>query len=81
MELIVLYYHEGKTGRPPVSLQPLLRVRFLQQWLTLSDHGMEEAFFDTPLYRMFAKLQECGRLPDESTILRFSHRLEKHKLA
>ena len=43
--------------------------------------AMEEAFFDTPLYREFAKLEEFARLPDESTILRFRHRLEKHKLA
>jgi IS5 family transposase len=42
---------------------------------------MEEAFFDTPIYREFAKFDACGRLPDESTILRFRHRLEKHKLA
>jgi transposase, IS5 family len=42
---------------------------------------MEEAFFDTPLYREFAQLEEFGRLPDESTILRFRRRLEKHKLA
>ena len=42
---------------------------------------MEEAFFDTPLYREFAQLQEFARPPDESTILRFRHRLEKHKLA
>lgn len=41
---------------------------------------MEEAFFDTPLYREFAQLEVFGRLPDESTILRFRHRLEKHKL-
>jgi IS5 family transposase len=42
---------------------------------------MEEAFFDGPLYRKFAKLEEFSRLPDESTILRFRHRLERHKLA
>lgn len=42
---------------------------------------MEEAFFDTPLYREFAQLQELSRLPDESTILRFRHRLEEHKLS
>ena len=42
---------------------------------------MEEAFFDTPLYREFAQLQELSRLADGSTILRFRHRLEKHKLA
>ena len=42
---------------------------------------MEEAFFDTPIYREFAGLDAHGRVPDESTILRFRHRLEKHKLA
>lgn len=81
VELIAPYYPEGKTGRPPFSLQTMLRVHFMQQWFTLSDPGMEEAFFDTPLYREFAQLEEFGRLPDESTILRFRHRLEKHKLA
>ena len=59
----------------------MLRVHFMQQWFSLSDPAMEEAFFDTPLYREFAQLGAHGRLPDESTILRFRHRLEKHKLA
>ena len=81
VELIAPYYPEGKTGRPPFFLQTMLRIHFMQQWFTLSDPGMEEAFFDTPLYREFSQLEEFGRLPDESTILRFRHRLEKHKLA
>jgi transposase, IS5 family len=81
VEVIAPYYPEGKTGRPPFSLQTMLRVHFMQQWFTLSDPGMEEAFFDTPLYRVFAQLEEFGNLPDESTILRFRHRLEKHELA
>jgi transposase, IS5 family len=81
VERIAPYYPQGKTGRPPFSLHTMLRVHFMQQWFTLSDPGMEEAFFDTPLYREFAQLEEFGRLPDESTILRFRHRLEKHKLA
>jgi len=81
VELIAPYYPQGKTRRPPFSLQTMLRVHFMQQWFTLSDPGMEEAFFDTPLYREFAQLEEFGRLPDESTILRFRHRLEKHKMA
>jgi IS5 family transposase len=59
----------------------MLRIHFMQQWFTLSDPAMEEAFFDTPLYRKFAQLEEFAHLPDESTILRFRHRLEKHKLA
>ena len=81
VKLIAPYYPEGRTGRPPFSLLTMLRIHFLQQWFTLSDPGMEEAFFDTPLYREFAQLEEFGRLPDESTILRFRHRMEKHKLA
>jgi len=81
VELIAPYYPEGRTGRPPFALETMLRIHFLQLWFTLSDPGMEEAFFDTPLYREFAQLQELARLPDESTILRFRHRLEKHKLA
>jgi IS5 family transposase len=81
VEVIAPYYPEGKTGRPPFSLQTMLRIHFMQQWFTLSDPAMEEAFFDTPLLREFAQLQEFSRLPDESTILRFRHRLEKYKLA
>ena len=79
--LIAPYYPEGRTGRPPFSLLTMLRIHFMQQWFTLSDPAMEEAFFDTPLYREFAQLEEFARMPDESTILRFRHRLEEHKLA
>lgn len=81
VERIAPYYPEGRSGRPPFSLETMLRVHFMQQWFSFSDPAMEEAFFDTPLYREFAHLQEFERVPDESTILRFRHRLEKHKLA
>ncbi|MFZ1501268.1 MAG: IS5 family transposase [Giesbergeria sp.] len=81
VELIAPYYPEGKNGRPPFALQTMLRIHCMQQWFDLSDLGMEEAFFDTPVYREFAQLDAHGRLPDESTILRFRHRLERHKLA
>ena len=59
----------------------MLRVHFMQQWFTLSDPAMQEAFFDVPLYRNFAQLDAHGQLPDESTILRFCHELEEHRLA
>ena len=81
VEMITPFYPEGRTGRPPFSLEAMLRTHFMQQWFTLSDLAMEEAFFDTPIYREFAQLDAFGRLPDESTILRFRHRLEKNKLA
>ena len=81
VELIAPYYLEGRQGRPPFPLKTMLRVHFMQQRFTLSDSAMEEALFDVSLYREFAQLDANGRLPDESTILRFRHRLEEHKLA
>ncbi len=81
VELIAPYYPEGKNGRHPFALESMLRTHFMQQWFGLSDPAMEEAFFDVPQYREFAQLQELARLPDGSTILRFRHRLEEHKLA
>jgi IS5 family transposase len=60
----------------------MLRIHFMQQWFGLSDPAMEEALFDVPMYREFAQLTDgLVRLPDESTILRFRHLLEKHGLA
>ena len=79
--LVSPYARESKTGRPPFAVLTMLRVHFMQQWFTLSDPGMEEALHDVPLFREFAGLSLGQRLPDESTILRFRHLLEKHKLA
>jgi hypothetical protein len=60
----------------------MLRIHFMQQWFTLSDPAMEEALHDVALFREFAGLDNwTTRLADESTILRFGHLLEKHKLA
>ena len=64
VELIASYYPKDKKGRPPFSLQTMLRAHFLQQGFTLSDPGMEEAFFDTPLYREFAKNKDKARDPE-----------------
>ena len=72
---------ESKTGRPPFAVLTMLRIHFMQQWFTLSDPAMEEALHDVPLFREFAGLTLGQRLPDESTILRFRHLLEKDKLA
>jgi IS5 family transposase len=79
---IAPFMPEGKRGRPPFPVESLLRIHFMQQWFTLSDPAMEEALHDMPLFRDFAGLGGWDdRLPDESTILRFRHVLEKNKLA
>ena len=72
----------SKTGRPPFAAEVMLRIHFMQQWFGLSDPAMEEALYDVPLYREFARLDAgMSRLPDESTILRFRHLLESHNLS
>lgn len=69
------------TGRPPFAHETMLRLHLLQQLFGLSDFAIEEALFETPLYRDFASLDANARLPDRVSILRFRHLLEKHQLA
>ncbi len=82
VQIVAPHYPKAKTGRPPFAIQTMLRIHYLQQWFSLSDPAMEEALHDVPLFREFARLDGAlDRLPDESTILRFRHLLEKHDLA
>ena len=82
VQIVAPYYPKAKTGRPPFGIETMLRIHYLQQWFGLSDPAMEEALHDVPLYREFAKLDDAqARLPDETTILRFRHLLERHDLA
>lgn len=68
-------------GRPPVPLERMLRIYFLQQWFNLSDPAVEEALYDSETMRRFAGI-DLGQeaVPDETTVLNFRHLLEKHKL-
>jgi IS5 family transposase len=80
--LISPFMPEGRRGRPPFSVEVMLRIHFMQQWFNLSDPAMEEALHDMALFRDFAGLGGWDeRVPDETTILRFRRVLEKHKLA
>ena len=79
--LIQPVYSKGATGRPPVGLERMLRIYFLQQWFNLSDPAAEEALYDSLAMRQFVGI-DLGRepAPDETTILRFRHLLESHDL-
>ena len=82
VQIVAPHYPKAKTGRPPFGIETMLRIHYMQQWFGLSDPAMEEALHDVPLYREFAKLEGItARLPDETTILRFRHLLERHNLA
>jgi IS5 family transposase len=76
------YYHAPSgQGRKPHDLERMLRIYFLQQWFNLSDPQAEDAIYDSESMRRFARV-ELGddKVPDESTILRFRHLLERHRL-
>lgn len=73
--------HQALGGRPPFPIETMLRIHCLQLWWNLSDPAMEEELHERPLYRRFVGLEGAARMPDESTILRFRHLLEKHELA
>jgi IS5 family transposase len=79
--LIEPHYPRGKNGRPPVGLERMLRLYFLQHWFNLSDPGLEDALYESAVLRLFAGI-DLGRepVPDETTILHFRHLLEKHAL-
>ncbi len=79
--LIEPCYPKAGRGRRPHDLERMLRIYFLQQWFNLSDPQAEDAIYDSESMRRFAKVELAeDRVPDESTILRFRHLLEKHRL-
>src|SRR5271170_3650390 len=75
------HYPKAGNGRPPVGVERMLRMYFLQQWFNLSDPGVEEALYDSVVMRDFVGI-DLGRepVPDETTICKFRHLLEEHGL-
>jgi transposase, IS5 family len=79
--LIEPVYPKPGNGRPPVGLERILRIYFLQQWFNLSDPAVEEALYESVSMRSFVGI-DLGRepVPDETTVCRFRHLLEQHDL-
>src|SRR5881296_3255071 len=79
--LVAPHYPQPGNGRPPVGVERMLRIYFLQQWFNLSDPGVEEALYDSAGMRQFVGI-DLGRepVPDETTVCKFRHLLEQHGL-
>lgn len=79
--LIEPHYPKPGNGRPPVGLERMLWIYFLQQWFDLSDPAVEDALYDSLTMRCFVGV-DLGRepAPDETTVCRFRHLLERHGL-
>jgi transposase, IS5 family len=68
-------------GRRPIGIERMLRIHFIQHWFNLSDPAVEEALYDSRALRQFVGV-DLGRepVPDETTICKFRHLMEKHNL-
>jgi IS5 family transposase len=81
LAVIEPYYPKGERGRPPIGLERMLRVYFLQQWYGLADEAIEDAIYDSQAMRGFARIDlAADGVPDATTLLKFRRLLETNDL-
>ena len=75
------HYPTGSGGRPPIGLERMLRMYFVQHWFNLADVACEDALLDSTALRRFVGI-DLGRerVPDATTLLKFRRLLEKNDL-
>lgn len=80
-EVIEPHYPKAGNGRPPIGLERMLRIHFIQHWFNLADLACEEALYDSASLRRFVGI-DLGRepVPDATTMLKFRRLLNDHKL-
>ena len=80
--LIVPFYPKGARGRPPMGVEKMLRMYFLQQWYSLADEALEDALYDSQALRTFVGIDLGGgeAVPDATTLLYFRHLLARQEL-
>jgi len=75
------HYPKPGNGRPPVGLQRMLRMYFVQRWFNLSDEACEDALLDsTALRRLVGIDLGVERVPDATTLLKFRRLIEANGL-
>ena len=81
LAVIEPFYPKGERGRPPIGLERMLRVYFLQQWYGLADEALEDAIYDSQALRGFARIDlAADGVPDATTLLKFRRLLETNDL-
>ena len=81
LAVIAPHYPKGERGRPPIGLERMLRVYFLQQWYALADEALEDALYDSQALQRFARIElDAEGVPDATTLLKFRRLLETHDL-
>ena len=79
--LIEPHYPKAGNGRPPVGIERMLRMYLVANWFNLADEACEDALYDIAAFRDFCRI-DLGRerVPDATTLLKFRHLLEEHKI-
>jgi IS5 family transposase len=81
LAVIEPFYPKGERGRPPIGLERMLRIYFLQQWYGLADEALEDALYDSQAMQGFARIDLAAEgVPDATTLLKFRRLLETHDL-
>lgn len=81
LAIIEPVYPQGKRGRPPIGLERMLRMYFVQQWYTLADEALEDAIYDSHSLQRFIGIDlAVESVPDATTLLKFRRLLEKYQL-
>jgi transposase, IS5 family len=81
LAVIAPHYPKGERGRPPLGLERMVRVYFLQQWYGLADEALEDALYDSQALQRFAHIElDAEGVPDATTLLKFRRLLETRDL-
>ena len=54
--LIEPHYPSGERGRPPIGIERMLRIYFLQHWFNMSDPQAEDSLYGSAAMRNFVRL-------------------------
>lgn len=75
-KLIEPHYFRGIMGRPPIGIESMLRMYFLQIWFSLSDEMTEDSIYDSRAMQEFMGINFLEKqAPDATTLLKFRHLL------
>ncbi len=65
VQFIEPHYPKHGNGRPPIGLERMFRMHFVQHWFNLADQACEEALLDSMALRRFVGINlSRERVPD-----------------
>ena len=79
-EKIKPFYYVKGNGRQPTPLKLILKMYLVSQWYSLSDEATEDLLYENQAAKNYVGV-DCNTVPDETTLCKFRHLLERNNLA